>query len=609
MIKKIYTSLLLLSCTTLVSAQVRAVRNLGSANTFVKNMDQVSALSVAENRKEEAVYSLPTPFGTSLSGIVNLKITEDDALQIAGSAGNGSFSLRADSHGRISGTYTSVPDRSAFKYSTDQAGNVTVKDVPIESVLCMDYKAVPQTAYDLKQQATASSIKRTTAYPKFNSKPDSKYVIYIDLDGETSTSPFWNNGQTIYAQPLATYSDADVELIWEVAAQDYLPYDVNVTTDRAVFDAANKYQRKMCIVTKTTTAGQPGIGGIAKIGSFSDGYGDPCWVFNPGPKVTGETVSHEVGHTVDLNHDGKNNLAYYQGHNNWAPIMGAAYSTSTVTLDNPNVMGQWSAGEYSGATNTSEDDVVIIGTHNGFGFRADEYGDTYTAAGKLNVEENGTVMGEKNQGIIGRRKDLDVLKFTCGAGDISLTVAPYYKTPDLNKHPNLNIKLRLLNASGTELASADPVPPTAANTFAAMAATITKTGLAAGTYYLEIDGVGNGTNASTGYTDYASIGGYNISGSLPVVTGIDTREEKLSQLNIFPNPNNGEFAVTFNAAAKSDYVLEVFNTLGQRIYEEALHGFNGAYSGQLNVQPYGKGMYLVSIADGSTKLTKRVVVH
>jgi hypothetical protein len=605
MVKKIYLSTAFFACVGLAFAQVGATRNLGQYANVAKSINSLAQLSPG---KSDIRYSLPTPSGSTIQGIVNFTSTDDGDMQIAGSADkNGSFSLMVNSNGKVSGTYTSITERKAFKYFTDDEGNVIAKEIPIESLVCMDYKAVPQTAYDLKQ--AEETPQRPTAIPKFSSKPDSKYVIYIDLDGETSTSPFWNKGQTIYAQPLATYTDADVELIWEVTAQDYLPYDVNVTTDRAAFDAANKYQRKMCIVTKTTTAGQPGIGGIAKIGSFSDGYGDPCWVFNPGPKVTGETVSHEVGHTVDLNHDGKGTSAYYTGHNNWAPIMGAAYSTGSVTLDNPNVMGQWSAGEYSGATNTSEDDVVIIGTHNGFGFRPDEYGDTYSAAGNLTVELDGKVLGEKNQGIIGRRKDLDVLKFTCGAGDVTLTVEPYYKTPNLNKHPDLNIKLRLLNSSGTELLVADPVPPTTANTFAAMAATITKTGLAAGTYYLEIDGVGNGSSASTGYTDYASIGGYNISGTIPKATGIAKQEEQISQFNIFPNPSNGTFNITFNTNVKSNYRLEVINTLGQKVFEESLNGFSGAYSKPLDVQQYGKGMYLISIADDESKSTKRAVVY
>jgi hypothetical protein len=55
--------------------------------------------------------------------------------------------------------------------------------------------------------------------------------------------------------------------------------------------------------------------------------------------------------------------------------------------------------------------------------------------------------------------------------------------------------------------------------------------------------------------------------------------------------------------------LEVFNTPGQRVYEETLIGFAGAYSGQLNVQQYGKGMYLISVSDGAFKFFQREVVY
>jgi hypothetical protein len=606
MIKKIYLSTAFLTCASITFAQIGTTRSIGRSSDLAKAITNVSEASAIERNGIGSAYSLATPGGAIIASVVNYKTTENGGVQIAGSAGEkGSFTMNVDATGKVAGTYSSFTDRKAFNYSTDASGNVITKEVAIESVMCMDYKAAHVTPYEEKE-AAANPVKRTTAIPKFSSKPGSAYVIYIDLDGEASKSPYWNSGNTINALPLATYSDADVELIWEVPAQDYLPFDVNVTTDRALFDAAAPTKRKMCIVTKTNQAGPAGIGGIAKIGSFSDGKGDPCWVFNPGPKVTGETVSHEVGHTVNLNHDGKGSDAYYTGHNNWAPIMGAAYSTSAVTLDNPNVMAQWSAGEYSGATNTSENDITIIGTYNGFSYRPDEYGDTYTDAAKLNIEPDGKVLGEKNQGIIGRRTDKDVFKIVMGAGDINLVAAPYYKIPDLNKHPDLNIQARLLNSAGTELllVNVGATP----NTYAAMASTITKTGLAAGTYYLEIDGVANGTSASTGYTDFASLGGYNISGLVPVATG-GIEDENISVFNIFPNPNNGSFQVTFNALAKSNYTIQVINTLGQHVYEEALNGFSGSYAKQLNIEHYGKGIYMVNIADENSTSIRRVVVY
>ncbi len=596
----------LLSCAGLAFGQVGTVKNLGRATEFSKSIANVSPLST-DKHDIGANFSLPTPAGENLAGTVNLRTEENGKVEITGGAGKkGTFSLATDASGNVSGYYHSITERKAFEYSTDNSGNVIAKEIAIESLVCMDYERIPPSLFD--EETLAKQAPRTTAIPSFESKPDSKYVIYIDLDGETIASKHWASGRTINAQPLANWTDAQVEIIWKLAAQDYLPFDVNVTTDRSVFNKADICKKKMCIVTKTLDAADgQAIGGIAWISSFDECTNDPCWVFNAGGKVTSETVSHEVGHTVGLNHDGTGSVGYYQGHNNWAPIMGAAYSTGSKKIDDPNVVGQWSKGEYSGANN-KEDDLSIITTTNGFGYRDDDYGNTYTAAGDLTIEPDGKVLGEKNQGIISRTTDKDVLKFTIGAGDITLTAAPYYKTPNLDAYPNLNIQLRLLNSSGTELALESPSVTT--NTYASMAATLTKTGLAAGTYYLEIDGVANGTGV-TGYTDYASLGGFNISGTVPKAptTGIDTETGAVSQFNIFPNPSDGAFNITFNANTKANYKLEVFNSVGQKVHEETLDNFSGAYSRPLDIQQYGKGIYLIGISNDDSKSVKRAVAY
>ncbi|MBA3706595.1 MAG: PKD domain-containing protein, partial [Bacteroidetes bacterium] len=508
MIKKIYLFLMLLSTTGISFAQIGKIKNVGSASDFTKLINNVSASS-PNDRTANSTFYLPTPSGVTIIGKVNLKTTPEGGKEIGGSAGeNGSFQMSVDAFGTVTGLYTSVKDRKAYKYYTDETtGNLMVKEVAIETVICIDFNKVPENTTNNSPSNTGE--RGLTAIPSFQSKPGSAYVIYIDLDGETSTTTGWNSGNTINAA-ARSWTNADVQVIWEVASQDYFPWDVNVTTDRAIFDAAAACKRKMCIVTSTTTAA-PGAGGVAHIGSFDNCKDDPCWVFNGGAKVAGETVSHEVGHTVGLNHDGGNaNANYYSGHNNWAPIMGSAYNTSNDAA----VYGQWSAGEYSGATN-QENDINIIGTTNGFGQKPDDAGNTTAAATTLIVETNGSVLSTNNKGLINNRTDLDIYKFTTAStGNVSLTVDPYYKTPDITKHPDLNVKLRILNSSGTAVATADPT----GTAFTDFSATITATALAAGTYYLEIDGVGDGTSPSTGYSDYASIGPYYISGTIPPPT-------------------------------------------------------------------------------------------
>lgn len=602
MIKKIYLSASVLLGVSLTSAaQPGSMKNIGQAADWTQT---IAGASMTHSKSEHTPsFSIPTPYGASLPVSIQVKNIENGTVMIAGDDQNGNFSLSTDVSGKVNGFYHSITERKAYRYTTDKAGNVFATEVPIESMICMDFARVPEVPSDEAEASKRPA--RTTAIPKYSSKPDSKYVIYIDLDGESSNSK-WGN---INAQPLQAWTDAEVLEIWQVPAQDYLPWDVNVTTDRSVYDATPLSRKMMCIVTSTlTAANNQSIGGIAHIGSFGSTSLDPCWVFNKGVKVTGETVSHEVGHTVGLNHDGKGSAVYYQGHNSWAPIMGAVYSTSTIKIDNPNALGHWSMGEYTGATN-GEDDLYIIGSQNGFDWRTDEHGNkANSTATALAIELDGTVTSAKNKGIINDMDDLDVFKFTIGAGDIDLLVAPYYNTTDLNRYPNLNVKLRLLNSSGTAIATVDSLPPTDFNTWAAMSANLKINGIAAGTYYLEVDGTKQGATPSVGYSDYCSIGGFNISGMVPKPVGI-LQEEKISQFNVYPNPSSGAFSLSFNTIAKSNYKLSVLNTLGQIVYEEELIGFNGAYAQQLNLASYGKGVFLINIADEESSFTKRVVIY
>jgi hypothetical protein len=602
MIKKIYTATFFLSASLMAVGQIGSTKNIGRASDWKQTINDV--LSTPARTNQATPFSIPSSSGNSLPVVVNMKSTENGTYAIGGGdATTGTFRLSAEADGKVSGFYHSVLERKAYKYTTDNAGNLIATEVAIESMVCMDYAQALPVPSDETEAAKRPA--RVAAIPKFSSKPDSKYVIYIDLDGESGSST-WGN---INAVKMQEFTDAEVLEIWQVAAQDFLTWDVNVTTDRAMYDAQPLSRKMMCIVTTTLDAAKgQNIGGIAHIGSFGSSSYDPCWVFNKGVKVTGETVSHEVGHTVGLDHDGKGGAGYYQGHNNWAPIMGAVYSTGALKIDSPNALGHWSKGEYTSATNT-ENDLNIIGTTNGFTVRADEHkGEANSTATALVVELDGKVMGSKNFGIINNATDLDVFKFTIKAGDLNLLIVPFYNTTDLIRYPNLNVKVRLLNSSGSALATVDSLPPTEFNTWASMSANLRVSGLAAGTYYLEVDGTKQGASGTVGYTEYCSIGGFNISGTVPQTVGV-IEEEKISQFNIFPNPNAGVFSVTFNSVEKSDYKLSVINTLGQIVYAETLNSFSGAYSNELNLEQYGKGVFMVNIADGTNSSTRRVVVY
>jgi hypothetical protein len=399
----------------------------------------------------------------------------------------------------------------SFAFSFDgyaQNGAWQMKETTVSSILCAPigakYSSAGVTqAYPFKastQPRTNALNGPVSAPPVLNSNPTSTYVIYCDFDGESVTHPLWNTGKTIDAKPHARANDAAfVTKVWARVAEDFAPFDINVTTDRAVFDAAAVTRRAHCVITPTDTA-MPGSGGVAYLNSFGDDV--PCWAFNGGEADCADTISHEVGHMVGLSHDGTTaGVEYYGGHGSgvtsWAPIMGAYFADG-----GDENLTQWSKGEYLIANN-QQDDLNIITTANGFGYRIDDKGNSSQQAANLVFANNQVA----DSGIIERTADSDWFRFATSGGTASFSV----KTTDVGSAEastdgsNLAVLAEIYDASGKLVTSSNPTN--------SLDATISAT-LSAGDYFLKVQGAGRG-DLSTGFSDYASIGQYAISGSVP----------------------------------------------------------------------------------------------
>lgn len=437
---------------------------------------------------------------------------------------NGTLSIKHDSLGALSGHIIFLKNKLSFILNSDSTDLIYSTLEDIHKVICVDYAEADTTK--TIEEAPLALDDTPDAY-KLQSYPAAAAVAYLDFDGETVTGTSWSNGATINAT-RTNFSQTDMKRMWKMVSEDYMPFNINVTTDRAVYDKAARGKRIQCIFT-TNDAAAPGAGGVAYVGSFrsTSAIADPCWVFNRDAKSAGEAASHEIGHTLGLSHDGRTTPkeSYYYGQGNWAPIMGAGYSERLV---------QWSKGEYTSANNREDDLAIISGRNNGFGYKVDDHANQVASATLLNVENTGNVVIAKNEGVIETRTDIDLFKFTTSGGLVSLQIKPAAQDPDLD------ISVRLLDANNAVVA-------TSTKTGTALDAAISQT-LNPGTYFIEVDGIGDADQLSSGYSDYASVGYFSIGGTIPVVaSGV------LPTVSITAPLNNATFSenatVTINATA------------------------------------------------------------
>ncbi|MBO9700803.1 MAG: T9SS type A sorting domain-containing protein [Sporocytophaga sp.] len=377
-----------------------------------------------------------------------------------------------------------IPEiEKAYEYYSDQLGDVYVKEVAIDKVICINY-GEPVNSLINTNTSTAISA------PALNlqSSPGAQGVILLDFDGQYISGTYWNGGNPIDALPCAL-SESEIIEVWKLVSEDYRPFNINITTSESVYQAAPLDKRMRCIFTPTTTA-SPGAGGIAYIGSFTWGTDTPCWVFNDGIKGAGEAASHEIGHTLGLSHDGRISAQeeYFSGTEEWAPIMGIGYYSKIV---------QWSKGEYADASNQQDDIAIISSGVANLGFRIDEAGTITGSFKQLVYTDAGEVNADQNSGVITSAEDEDIYYFTTSGGSTNLLINPS------SSNPNLDINASITDGEGKIVAFSSPLD--------SLSSKLT-VNLNAGTYYLHIKGSGKISLTTIDYSEYGSIGEYFISG-------------------------------------------------------------------------------------------------
>lgn len=417
------------------------------------------------------------------------------------------------------------------------------------------------------------------------SYPGSQAVMLLDFAGGYTNS--W--GGVAYARP--NVSNEVIKDIWKRVAEDYMPFNINVTTDIKVYLAAPAASRQRCCYTTTPIT----PAGVAYFGSWNWGNDTVCWsVYNVG-KAAAEVGSHEVGHTLGLAHQGQTGGGeYYGGHGGgetgWAPIMGVGYYQPVTT---------WAKGEFANANQQQDQLQTITTTNNNVGYRNDDTGSTLATSRYLEVKADNTVAAE---GVIERTADSDAFQFTTSGGAVNLRVDPVAP----GDWGNLATMASIVDASGNVLFTSN----TQDDVSSAISAT-----LSAGTYTFRVTGAGKNDPLTNGFTDYASLGYYAISGSVagarqPTRLSVAERAPNSTIVGNVPanNPNSSPLVYTITGgntggtfSISNSGVLQVANNV--LLDYQALAANPALYAAQFELF-----VNITNVNNGSLSETNRRVV-
>jgi hypothetical protein len=346
--------------------------------------------------------------------------------------------------------------------------------------------------------------------PPYASRPGSPHTLYLDFDGERI--PYWHGYHNLRCQQFdidndyQTFSQTERAMIREIferVAEDYAPFDLNVTT----IDPGHVDKVAHLVIGGATSDWyryQAGDGmsyayqcsGVAEVSGFYETNSAKDWkhygfTFTDNlhsfhkvglwTKSIAESASHEAGHLFGLHHlpprDKHGNrladqsgrpIVYDRGTDEWGPLMGIGfYSRRTTWHKALNEKG------------VPQDDLAAL--TEGLGLVPDDYADN--AADALPLV--GPLV--EIQGLINHEHDIDLFHFRTQGGGLTLWLRP------AEYGPNLIAKLQVQNLAGEVLAettTTDKQPLVV--------------DLNRGIYYVSITGTGG----------YANLGRYRVQGEI-----------------------------------------------------------------------------------------------
>jgi hypothetical protein len=102
--------------------------------------------------------------------------------------------------------------------------------------------------------------------------------------------------------------------------------------------------------------------------------------------------------------------------------------------------------------------------------------------------------------------------------------------------------------------------------------------------------------------------GCAASDSVDIFTGIDEIDNEFGLIQIYPNPNNGEFNVYIENYKGVEFSLEILNLTGQKVFAKNYNNRN-AIMDKIDIKTLSKGIYTIKLISEKAIKTKKIILE
>ena len=121
----------------------------------------------------------------------------------------------------------------------------------------------------------------------------------------------------------------------------------------------------------------------------------------------------------------------------------------------------------------------------------------------------------------------------------------------------------------------------------------------AGTYTIEVTHKGSLTNLSQDFSLILTAPGLTLS----------NEEFTKDSFTLYPNPNNGQFNISFNNGNSEDVKIDIYDISGRLVYNEFYVNNSIQFNQTINLNGVTSGVYIANITQGTNTTSQKIIIE